>query len=270
MSKRPLIFITNDDGVHSPGLLAVAAAVHDLGDVIVVAPKEQQSGMGRSLPGTMNGAIFAEDLTIDGDQIHAFSIPGSPAQSVLYGVLELCGDRRPDLVISGINYGENIGTCVTISGTVGAALQAADMGIFGLAVSLETDRAYHKELGYDVDWRAAAHYARLFTQLALRNELPHDVDVLKVDVPQYATPATPWRITRQSRLSYYEPQPTQRSHLGEMLRLPYLVNIPPDRVEPDSDVYVFAVAREVSVTPLSVDLTSRVSLPALEKMLRAS
>lgn len=269
MARRPLIFITNDDGVHSPGLLAAATAVHDLGDVIVVAPKEQQSGMGRSLPGTMNGAIYVEDLVINGDRIRAYSVPGSPAQSVLYGILELCDSRRPDLVISGINYGENIGTCVTISGTVGAALQAADMGVFGLAVSLETDRAYHKELGYDVDWHAAAHYTRLFTQLALQHELPHDVDVLKVDVPQDATPLTPWRVTRQSRLSYYEPQPTQRTRLEETLRLPYLVSVPLDRVEPDSDVYVFAIAREVSVTPLSVDLTSRVSLPALDRLLRA-
>jgi 5'-nucleotidase len=242
--------------------------VHDLGDVIVVAPKEQQSGMGRSLPGTMNGAIFVEDLAIDGDRIRAYSVPGSPAQSVLYGILELCDSRRPDVVISGINYGENIGTCVTISGTVGAALQAADMGVFGLAVSLETNRAYHKELGYDVDWHAAAHFTRLFTQLALRNELPHDVDVLKVDVPEDATPATPWRVTRQSRLSYYEPQPSQRTRLEETLRLPYLVSVPLDRVERDSDVYVFAVSREVSVTPLSVDLTSRVNLPALEQLLR--
>jgi 5'/3'-nucleotidase SurE len=91
---------------------------------------------------------------------------GSPAQCVLYGVLD-CARRTPDLVVSGINYGENLGNSTLVSGTVGAALQGGDMGIPSLAVSLETKKEYHYNHGQDVDWRAAMHWLRVFAQQAL-------------------------------------------------------------------------------------------------------
>ncbi len=261
--SRPLILVTNDDGVHSPGLLAALQAVHDLADLVVVAPKEQQSGMGRSMPGAMNGAIFTEDLKFPGDHAPAYSVSGSPAQAVLYGLLEVCRQRRPDLVISGINYGENVGSSVMISGTVGAALQAADMGTPALAISLETDHAYHARLGYDVDWSTARHFTRQLTLLALAHPFPPDVDVLKMDIPAVATPQTPWRFARQSRLPYYETLASNRRRLDEELRLPYQVRVDHARLEPDSDIYAFAVEHLVAVTPLSLDMTSRIALAEL-------
>jgi 5'-nucleotidase len=89
-----------------------------------------------------DGAIHEIDYTADGHEVAAFAIHGSPAQSVLYALLELV-PRKPALCISGINFGENVGSWVTSSGTVGAAMEAANEGVAALAVSLETDKQYH-------------------------------------------------------------------------------------------------------------------------------
>ena len=126
--------------------------------------------------------IRREAVTVGCQAMPAYGLTGSPAQAVLYGVLALAPHlygRKPDLVISGINYGENLGTCVTASGTVGAALQAAELGVPGLAVSLETDKAFHLHHGQDMDWSAAAAITRHFAQTMLAARLPFDVDVLK-------------------------------------------------------------------------------------------
>ncbi len=156
---RPLILLTNDDGIRSPGLLAVAEAVCDLADLLMVAPATQQTGMGRGISAAVDGKVIREEVPVGCQQMPAYALTGSPALAVLYGILALAPHthgRRPDLVISGINYGENLGTCVTSSGTVGAALQAAELGIPGLAVSLETEKAYHFNHGHDVTWDTAA------------------------------------------------------------------------------------------------------------------
>jgi 5'/3'-nucleotidase len=266
---RPLILLTNDDGIMSPGLAAAAEAVRDLGELLIIAPATQQTGMGRATPAVAGGAITEETVHSGSSDLPAYAVAGSPAQAVIYGVIVLA-PRRPDLVISGINYGENPGTCVTASGTVGAALQAAELKIPGLAMSLETTKAYHYEYGSEVDWSAAKHYTHYFAQALLRKQLPFDVDVLKVDVPESATPRTPWRMTRLSRQPYYreyqvEEQPTNEA----LVRLDYDVQIHWDSLEKDSDIYALAHDRIVTVTPLSLDLTSRTNLIELDRLLRA-
>jgi 5'-nucleotidase len=265
--ERPLILLTNDDGLRSPGLIAAAEAVANLGDLMIAAPVRQQTGAGRGIPPPDSHEIVVETWQIGGRAAPAFGLPGAPALTVLYSVLALA-PRRPDLVISGINYGENLGTAVTASGTVGAALQAAELGVKALAVSLETDSAYHFHHGEDVDWRAAAYFTAYFAQATLDAELPFDVDVLKIDVPADATPETPWRVTRQSRQPYYETlPPASPPPPGKMIRLDYRVNINTDTLEPDSDIRAF-VDRVVSVTPLSHDMTARASLDRIAQLLR--
>ncbi len=269
---RPLILLTNDDGIHSPGLHAVAEAVYDLGELLIAAPATQQTGMGRGSPPVIDGTVDEVVLSVGGHDLKGYAISGSPAQSVLYGVLVIA-ERRPDLVISGINYGENLGTCVTISGTVGAALQAAELGIPGLAVSLETDRSYHYESRGErrVDWGAAAHATRRFAEAMLGRQMPFDVDVLKIDVPDDATPQTPWRLTRQSRQAYYEIyRPNAKPAAGMQVGLDYRINVNWETLAPDSDIYALARDRVIAVTPLSQDLTARADLGALEQMLRGT
>jgi 5'-nucleotidase len=267
-NERPLILLTNDDGIASPGLLAAAQAVCDLGELLIVAPATQQTGMGRGTPPIPDPVLRAETLRVGCEDVAVFAVNGSPAQTVVLGVLGIA-PRRPALIVSGINHGENLGTCVTGSGTVGAALQGAEFGIPSLAVSLEVDKTYHYNHGEDLHWDAAAHFTRLFARRALTAQLPFDVDVLKIDVPADATPATPWRLTRQSKQPYYETlPPAQRFVAGPLAELDYRVFVDWERLEPDTDIYAFARDRVVSVTPLSHDLTSRVDFGSLERLLR--
>jgi len=259
---NPLILVTNDDGIASPGLHAVAQAVLPLGEVLVVAPARQWSGAGRSMPAEDNGDISPYPLEIDGKPVAAYQVDSSPALVVVHALLEVVS-RRPALVISGINYGENLGADITVSGTVGAALQAADLDIPALAASLQTPKETHFNPSDNVDFTAAAHFTRLFARWVLGVTLPFDVDVLKIDVPDDATPDTPWRLTRVSRQAYFVADGTIHGNINYE-PLPH-----PERAEPDSDIYALAVDRIVSVAPLSLDLTSRVDRGQMEELLRS-
>lgn len=266
-NNGPLILVTCDDGIESPGLRAAVSAVLPLGDVLVSAPCEQQSGASRSLPTFDDGAIHEIDYLVSGAQVPAYAIHGSPAQAVLYALFEL-GIRRPDLCISGINFGENVGSDVTGSGTVGAAMEAAGEGVPALAVSLETDKKYHYNHSEEVDFSTAICFAHYFADQMLARHMPVDVDLLKVDIPCDALPETPWRLTRLSRQRYYRILPSGRHYLAEKRRLGYEALVDPASLEPNSDAYALRIDRVVAVTPLSLDLTSRVALDELEDLLR--
>jgi 5'-nucleotidase len=230
MSKDPLILITNDDGIESPGLLAAIGAVYDLGEILVVAPRYQQTGTGRSFPSS-DGVIHQEHVEVKGLTIPAFSVNGSPAQAVQHGIVELA-PRRPDLLVAGINYGENVGSGVTISGTVGAVLEGAAFDIPGLAVSLEAPVEYHYSYP-EYDFTVAAFFTRFFAQRLLSVALPPDVDALKIEVPQDATEKTPWRLTRVSRQPYFYPVPGNRTSLADEGPLSYEMRIDFDTLEED-------------------------------------
>ncbi len=267
MSEKTQILLTNDDGIESPGLWAAAEALSELGFVNVVAPRLQSSGASRSLPNSSDGKITSQTLRVHEKDWTVYAVGGTPAQAVLHGVLEVIG-TKPALVVSGINYGENLGTGVTVSGTVGAALEAATMGIPALAISLQVPTSDQLSYSRQIDFSAAAYFAGYFGRLLLANHLPQDVDVLKVDVPAEATSETPWRTTRQSRVRYYHPIRPQRQNWEEPGVVGYEMKLDIDQVKEDSDVYAVMVSHMVSVTPLSIDLTSRVGLEELEKMLK--
>lgn len=264
---RPLVLVTNDDGISSPGLRAAVRAAMRLGEVLVAAPSGQQTGAGRSTPG--NGALLLEpvSLVIGGEPVRAYAIPGTPAQTVMYGALVLA-DRPVDLVISGINYGENLGVEITTSGTVGAALEAAAMGIPALAISRETHKRFHFNPEEGMDFAAAQHFAEVFGQLLLERKMPPDVDALKVDVPEGASAETPWRVTRVSRQRYYYPLPPANPDLSKPVYVDYGVRLDMETLERDSDIWALAVDRVVSVAPISLDLTSRVALAEVDRALR--
>ncbi len=265
MSEKPIILFTNDDGIGSPGLWAAAEAFADMAELLVVAPREQQSGMGRSLPVTSEGRIYEEKHVFTGAEVTVYSVDGTPAQAVQHGVLELA-PRLPSLVVSGINYGDNTGNGTTISGTIGAALEAASLGIPSLALSQQTPKDLHLTYA-DVDFRAAAHFARVFGEWLLDHRRPDDVDALKIDVPQDATVDTPWRVTRVSRRRVYWPTRPERVALNDVGKLGYELHTDPANAEPDSDVYALMKDHVVSVTPLSLDMTSRTDLYRLRQML---
>jgi 5'-nucleotidase len=176
--------------------------------------------------------------------------------------------QRPDLVVSGINYGENVATGVTISGTVGAALEAASHGIPALAMALETDREHHTSYSTDIDFSAAAWFTAFFARQILEKRFPPDVDLLKVDVPSNATDQTAWQVTRIARQRYFLAVPPKRKSWDEAGTVDYVEGAILDDEFKGTDVYALRVARQVAVTPLSIDLTSRVDLAELERLLR--
>ncbi len=266
-SKTKQILLTNDDGIKSPGLWAAASALEALGYVTVVAPREQSSGAGRSLPPSSDGIITPEEVQVNGKTWTVYAVGGTPAQAVLHGALEVM-PRRPDLVVSGINYGANIGTGITVSGTVGAALEAAALGIPALAISLDTALENHLTYSTEVDFFGAAHFAAYFGMRLLDSAMPRDVNVLKVEIPATATPETPWEITRISPVRYYQHLPPERSSWDQPTRLGYRIADKWDKTTPDSDVYALYIKKIVSVTPLSLDMTSRLPLTELDKLLR--
>jgi len=265
--NKPHILLTNDDGIRSPGLWAAAAELSKIGFVTVAAPREQSTGMGRSLPSTSDGIIRKEQVQVNGQEWSVYAVGGSPAQAVLHGILEII-PTKPDLVVSGINYGENVGTGITISGTVGAAMEAASNGILSLAVSLETDPHYHLTHSDEIDFKTAGHFTGLFARLILEKKLPPGVDLLKVEVPRHATPKTEWQMTRLSHLRYYESVPAERESWEVPGPITYRHEENMQEEWEDTDVNVLRNKKLVSVTPLNLDMTARVDLTELEKYYR--
>lgn len=262
--KRPQILLTNDDGIRSPGLWAAAEALSSVGYVNVAAPREQFSGAGRSLPTTSDGQIEKQIMEVNNQQWEVYAIGGSPAQAVLHGVLDIL-PVRPDLVVSGINYGENLGHSILSSGTVGAAFEAASIGIKALAASLELeDITGYLGHSTEVDFSTAAFFTAMFARLLLEQQMPPDIDLLKIDIPFDATPNTPWRVTRQGKHRYFTPFPGTRKAFSDAKYPDTRLTIKPEEVPPDSDIHTLVFDRMVSVTPLSLDLTARVNLTDLD------
>ncbi|MGD2165498.1 MAG: 5'/3'-nucleotidase SurE [Anaerolineae bacterium] len=258
MSKeRPLIVVTNDDGIDSDGLWAAAEAVLPLGEILVVAPDRQWSGGGRSMPRHVTGRIQPVFAELDGERVTAYAVDASPALAVDHAVIELA-PRPAAIVVSGINYGANLGIEVTISGTVGAALEASAFGIPAMAVSLEMGPHYHLTGDDAADYAVSGAVIRQFAAYLLAHRLPRDVDILNINVPAVVGPQTAWRLTHLSRRRYFLPVPPDRAN-GEG-RPGYRLIGEPAQAEPHSDIRAVMVDRMISVTPLSLDLTSRINL----------
>ncbi|MBN1219245.1 MAG: 5'/3'-nucleotidase SurE [Anaerolineae bacterium] len=265
MANRPFILVTNDDGIDSPGLRAAAEAVADLGDLLIMAPTFQQSGAGRSFLLQADTTIQPIEIALNGTKHPAFKANVSPAQAVVMALVALA-QRLPDLCISGINYGENVGSGITASGTVGAAIEAASANIPALAVSLGTPQEFYLTHSQEIDFSTAAHFTRYFAQQTLKHGLPPRVDLLKIDVPATATPHTPWRSAAISRQRYFEPIKERDEQTGA----DYRVYIDLDTLELGSDIHVFAVDKQVAVVPMTIDLTAPVPLDSVARFFNGS
>jgi 5'-nucleotidase len=265
---RPLILLTNDDGIRSPALWAAAEALSKIGYVTVAAPREQSSGAGRSMPLTSDGKLVEEQVVVRGKKWKVYAVGGSPAQAVQHGILELM-PRQPDLVVSGINYGENLTTGISVSGTIGAALEGASFGVPALAVSLEVPVEYYLSHSDTIDFRVAKYFTTYFAQVLIDMQPLVDVDVLKVDIPSDASETTEWCVTSLSRQKYYIPVVPPRARLEDPSNIRFEIELDRDKIETGSDVYALRIDRKVSVTPLSLDSTSRVDFSDLEKSIKA-
>ncbi|MHC1771013.1 MAG: 5'/3'-nucleotidase SurE [Flexilinea sp.] len=253
---KPQIVLTNDDGIDSPGLWAMAEKLAPLGELWVVAPNVQYSGSGRCFFRESDGIIEERESKIKGLNIRAFAIGGSPAQSVFHAVKEIL-PVPPVLVVSGINYGENLGNIVTSSGTVGAAIEAGGLGIKSIAISLEiTPEEGYLSYSESVNFDIAAKFGQRFAKMIILNGLPDGVDILKIDVPKNATLSTPWRLTRISRISEMNKR-INRIDFSQPAPIDWLPEFDQNLIEPDSDIQAVCHESIVSVSPMTIDMTAK-------------
>jgi 5'-nucleotidase len=218
------------------------------------------------MPPHITGRITPATRQINGERVTAYAVDATPALAVIHAVTELA-PRHPSLVISGINFGANLGTEVTISGTVGAALEGGALGIPAMAISLEMDPVYHLAGDDSEDYAASMAFTHQFAWHLLTNTLPHDVDALNVNIPSDATPHTPWRLTCLSRQRYYVPLAPDRANGQGRPGFSLIGDV--SQAEPDSDIRAVKVDRVVAVTPLSLDLTSRADFDTVGSCLGA-
>ena len=242
--SEPLILVTNDDGVHAPGIRALADALEGLGEIFVVAPDREASASAQSL--TLKHPLRAEKI-----ESGTFAVDGTPADCVNLAIVKLL-PRRPSLVVSGINRGGNMGDDVFYSGTVGAAREATFFGVHAIAMSLAA-RA-------DLDYTPAARFARRLAKMVLERGLPERT-LLNVNVP----PGRPTgvAITVQGR----------RSHEGTILegldprhRTYYWIEEGRDDWVSDDLSDIFAVRSGlISVSPLQTDTSNHRAVSPLRE-----
>lgn len=195
------ILLTNDDGVRAPGLIAVARALKSMGEITIAAPAENQSGKGHSI--TTSDPIFVDTITLDAE-FPAFSLQSPPATCVKVAV-EALMSQKPDLVVSGINRGYNLGMVTYVSGTVGAAREAALKGIPAIAASAAVEQT---------DYKPAAEIVRQVVEMAKKNPLQPG-SFLNVNIPPGTASAIRGiQLTRQSRLTGVERFEEQKSPRG--------------------------------------------------------
>lgn len=258
------ILITNDDGVGSSGLLAAYEAVCDLGEVYVVAPATQQSAVGRSM--TLFEPLRIARQTF-GDTL-AYSVNGTPTDSVIIGMFVVL-DRKPDLVISGINIGENLSAeAATTSGTIGAALEASNQGVPAIAVSMRVMDEGDKFVDTDHirDYATVQRVIRRLAERILTEGMPAGVDVLNVNVPSNATPETPVVATSLARRMYdtrvhHRMDPRGRSYY-------WIDGTVVEDASEGTDLHVMMKKGHISVTPLTLDMTAKADNGRLDDMLR--
>ena len=172
MKKRPLILITNDDGITAPGIRSLIEVMKEIGDIVVVAPDKPQSATGHSI--TINNTLYLNAISEKNAEIKEFSCSGTPVDCVKLAVAEIF-KRKPDLCVSGINHGSNSSINVIYSGTMSAAVEAGIEGIPAIGFSL-----------LDYDWNADFSQGKKFIKKialeVLENGLPDGV-VLNVNIP---------------------------------------------------------------------------------------
>jgi 5'-nucleotidase len=249
-SSAPLIVLTNDDGVGSPGLAALKTALDPLGEVRVVAPDQNRSGAGRSI--TMHSHLWVEEVCLE-DGTAAYSTDGTPVDCVRMAALGLL-DRVPDLIVSGINLGGNLGDDITYSGTVAAAFEGIMLDIPAIAISAD---AYHP--GYDLT--VPARLAQLLVSIALECGFPAKT-LLNVNCPDRSWDelgglrlTTLGKRIYGDKVEYRETKGNRRGYHIYNDELGY-------QKEPGTDFEAIAEGL-ASITPLHFDLMSHEAMDEL-------
>jgi 5'-nucleotidase len=247
-----LILLTNDDGIYAPGLAAIERELQQLGDVRVVAPATEQSGVGHSV--TYLTPLICNEV-FDNDRHRGWAVEGSPADCVKLGMLEFCS-RKPDLVVSGINSGLNAGINVLYSGTVAAAIEGAFFGVTSVAVSLEYD-------AHPQHARAATVAVSIIRQILAQSR--PESQLYNLNIPAAAllrdridVRVVPMDVARHGENFDKRKDPRGRTYYwatGEP---------PPPLGDAETDLTVLSQGF-VSLTPLQYDMTQRNVIAAMRQ-----
>ena len=244
------ILLTNDDGIHAPGLTALERELSKLGDVAVVAPATEQSGVSHSI--TFLSPLVVKEI-FDGPRRRGWAVEGSPADSVKIGIFEFC-PKRPDLVVSGINGGLNAGINVLYSGTVAAAIEGAFFGITSVAVSLE----YDEHARFDA---AAVLAVRVIEQILAREGSRPQLYNLNIPTRALTSPrglkVVPMGLAHYGDRYEKRVDPRGRNYFWA------ISDPPPPPGEHETDLTALSKGY-LTLTPLDFDLTKRSILSEME------
>ena len=251
MSEKPLILVTNDDGVTAPGLRTLIEIMNGIGEVIVVAPDSPQSGMGHAV--TVNSTLFVEAVKIDDGPQQEFSCSGTPADCVKLAKSEIL-NRLPDLCVSGINHGSNSSINVIYSGTMSAAIEAGLEGIPAIGFSL-------LDYSWNANFEATKNFVRTIALNVLKNGLPKGV-VLNVNFPKLNKEDIKGiKICRQAKANWTEEFDKRKNPQG---RDYYWLTGKFVNLDEGEDTDEWALRNNyVSIVPVQADLTAYHTLKEL-------
>ena len=243
---KPLILVTNDDGITAPGLRALIRFMMELGEVVVVAPDSPQSGMGHAI--TIDNTLYIKKIKVDLENgaNEEYSCSGTPADCVKLGLQELLG-RKPDLCVSGINHGSNSSINVIYSGTMSAAIEAGIEGIPAIGFSL-------CDYSWNANFEASKEAVQKIVREALKNGIPNGV-VLNVNIPKTDNKAPKGiKICRQARANWKEKFDKRTNPSGKEY---YWLTGEFELLDKGEDTDEYALSQNyVSVVPTQFDLTA--------------
>ena len=250
-----LILATNDDGVYAPGLWASVGALKEVGEVVVVAPDREQSGVGTAI--TLNNPVHVREVMPLIEGVKTYAVEGTPADSTILGVESLVGEEKIDLVVSGINPGANMGNDVFISGTVGAALQGFFRGIPAIAVSVTALR--------DVHFAPAAGVIRQLAEAVGQGTLAPPL-LLNINVPN--VPQEKLKGVSLTHLGQRTYMDVVKEEDNGRRKFYWITRESPGWVlEKGLDVWTIR-RRRVSITPIHTDLTASARTKEVRKVTR--
>lgn len=244
MTKKPLILVTNDDGITAPGIRSLIEVMNTLGDVVVVAPDSPQSGKGHAI--TVDSTLYVEQVEVANSTHLEYTCSGTPADCVKLAVREILG-RRPDICVSGINHGSNSSINVIYSGTMSAAIEAGIEGIPAVGFSL---------LNYK--WSAKFDACKTFVKTITENVLQHGLQagvVLNVNIPDVPEEGIKGiKVCRQARANWVEEFDKRKNPQG---RDYYWLTGKFVNLDGGEDTDEWALEHNyVSVVPVQFDLTA--------------
>ena len=252
--QKPLILVTNDDGITAPGIRNLVEFMNEIGEVVVVAPNSPQSGKGHAI--TINSTLTFEEINLDGPQ-KDYSLSGTPVDCVKFALDKIL-TRKPDIVVSGINHGANSSINVIYSGTMSAAVEAGVEGLQAIGFSL-------LDFSLDADFTQAKEYIQNIVKKVLENPIPKGI-VLNVNIPKLSKEEIKGvKMCKQANAKWEESFDERINPHGKKY---YWLSGYFNNMDESKDADEVALSEGyISIVPVKFDLTAYEYMKDLEKVM---